>query len=449
MSDKAQPEYKASYNFTFSFFYLVQGLYNGLQAVVLPIYLITVVDWIDLAFILIILSVGVLPWSVKFLIGLVNDKYGSEKFGRRKPWIFIFGVFGGIWFIITGLFLPTQLNQETNTLIMLVGFLALMWNIGWAVADTALDGLILDVTPKDKLGKVQGYTWSMNLVGSSAGGILMGALGLMFDIVPLFFILEGFLMFIACILPFTISESKISENVKVWADFKQILSKRLNWKVFIFSILDNIPYAVVTLAYGLLIIVYWPDKLVDVEITSISLVSESLDLFIIFAVFGAIGGIGVIAGCIFTGRISDKNRRYGMYLAHLIYVPAVIICFLFRDPITGIIFTIILGAGEGALTTAGQAVRGDMARRYPDLNSTYYALVISCLNLGHMAGYALAGAFLLFLSGAFTEFWVIFLIIMLIMAGFQMASFLIFLSIDSKEYEFTTGLKETNSPIIG
>ena len=118
-NETEKPDFKKSYSYIFSFFYLVQGLYNGLQAIVLPIYLIIVIESLDLAFILIILSIGVIPWSVKFIIGMINDKF-STKYGRRRPWIFIFGIWGGIWFIISGLLLPQQLGLETADLLMFV-----------------------------------------------------------------------------------------------------------------------------------------------------------------------------------------------------------------------------------------------------------------------------------------------------------------------------------------
>ena len=441
---REKPEFKKAYMYIFSYFYLIQGLYNGLQMIVLPVYLISVVENIDLAFILLIIAVATIPWALKFLIGMINDKYGSKKFGRRKPFIFIFGIWGGIWFIIAGIYLPLQLGMETTALLTLVGFLALMWNIGWAIADTALDGLIIDVTPKEKLGKIQGATWSMNLFGSTAIGIGMAALIFIFDLFAFFFILEGFLFISAVIFPFYVKESEIPEEVHVWKDFRNILGKKKNLKLFISSLLENIPTAVVTLAYGLLVIAYWPDTLVKIEVTSISLATQSVDLLIIFAILGAIGGIGIIAGCIITGRIADKNRRKSIYFAYIIYVPSLIVSFLFCGAffagilaiILSIIMTILLGIGDGALNTSLQSVRADFAKQYPDLNSTYYALVISCLNAGQTFGYAIAGGLLIILSEIFTEFWLIFLIIMLVMAGIKILSFIIFISIDKKEYEF-------------
>jgi len=449
MSEKEASDFTKSYPAIFSFFYLVQGLYNGLQTIVLPIYLITVIDGVDLAYILIILSAATLPWALKFLIGMINDKYGFKKIGRRKPWIFVFGIWGGIWFIITGALLPTQLGLETISLLNLVGVLAIMWNIGWAVADTALDGLILDVTPKEKLGKVQGLTWSMNLFGSSALGILMGALIFMYDLFTFFFILEGILFFVAAVLPFLIKESEVPEDVHVWRDFINIIKKGRNLKLFISSLLDHIPYAVVTIAFALFVIIYWPVKLVDIDVTSISLAAESIDLLIIFTIFGAISGVGVIGGSILTGVISDKNRRKGIYFAHVIYIPTIILCvFLSGVFFAGIIaillsilMAILIGIGEGGLSTSFQAVRGDFAKLYPETDSTYYALVISCLNGGHSLGYIIAGGLLLLLSGVFTEFWVIFFIVMIIMTVIQLSALGIFLTLDPSDYEFKKHLK--------
>ncbi len=45
----------------------------------------------DLAVILGIFSITFIPWALKFLIGLFYDKFGTEKYGRKKLWILIFG----------------------------------------------------------------------------------------------------------------------------------------------------------------------------------------------------------------------------------------------------------------------------------------------------------------------------------------------------------------------
>ena len=440
MSEKQSLEFKKSYGYIFSFFYLIQGLYNGIQWIVLPIYLISVLRNIDFALILGIFSITIVPWTLKIFIGIINDKFGTKRFGRRKPWIFVFCIWAGISFIVGGIGLTLISPKSIINFILIC---ALMWNIGIAISDTALDGLILDVTPKDNLGKIQGYTWSMNTLMYMGGGIVLGAIFIFFNTVWLLFILEGFLLFLAGFFPFYIKESALPGRINAFKNLKLILKKITNWKVFIFSFIDSIPYAIVSLIYGLLVIIYMPNSPISAKVTSLSLASESLDLFIIYSILGALGGIGVIIGCIITGKIADKKRRSAVYFAQVMYIPFLCISVLFRGPIFfGIIMMVILGIGQGAITTSYQSIRGDLAKQYPEIDSTYYALIISFLNSGQMIGFALSAFLLIIFSYFYTDFYLIYFWIIIIMAGFQTLSFIIFMTINPKEYEFKQHLSK-------
>lgn len=320
-----------------------------------------------------------------------------------------------------------------------------MWNIGIAIADTSLDGLILDVTPKEKLGKVQGYTWAMNLFGNAGGGIILGGLFLAFDAIPLLFVFEGFLLIISCIFPFYVKERPIPENIQVWSNMKEIVSKGKNWKAFSFSFLDSIPYGVVTIAYTILILLYAPKNPISGPVTSLSLEGVALEAFLVYVLLGAINGGGVILGSIVTGRIADKNRRLAVNIANITYIPFLIICFLFRGPyIFGGIMIFLIGASQGALTASYQSIRGDLSKQYPELNSTYFAIVISCLNLGQSVGMAITSVLITAFSAIYDEYYLMFFWIMLIMAGIQFLSFLIFKTINRKEYEHKHILKKYN-----
>ena len=440
MSEKQSLEFKKSYGYIFSFFYLIQGLYNGIQWIVLPIYLISVLRNIDFALILGIFSITIVPWTLKIFIGIINDKFGTKRFGRRKPWIFVFCIWAGISFIVGGIGLTLISPKSIINFILIC---ALMWNIGIAISDTALDGLILDVTPKENLGKIQGYTWSMNTLMYMGGGIVLGAIFIFLNAVWLLFILEGFLLFLAGFFPFYIKESALPGRINAFKNLKLILKKITNWKVFIFSFIDSIPYAIVSLIYGLLVIIYMPNSPISAKVTSLSLASESLDLFIIYSILGALGGIGVIIGCIITGKIADKKRRSAVYFAQVMYIPFLCISVLFRGPIFfGIIMMVILGIGQGAITTSYQSIRGDLAKQYPEIDSTYYALIISFLNSGQMIGFALSAFLLIIFSYLYTDFYLIYFWIIIIMAGFQTLSFIIFMTINPKEYEFKQHLSK-------
>lgn len=425
-------KYKKYYNKIFSYFYLVQGLNDGIQGIVLPVYLISLVEDIDLAFILLVLSITAIPWSFKFFIGLMNDKYGSEKYGRRRPWIITLGIWAGIWWIILGSAIPS--GMEAIFFALLCVF---MINLGLAVADTSLDGLILDVTPSDKLGKIQGATWSMYLVGSMSGGILLGVLFSIYNIIPFLFILEGIFMISCVILPYLIKESPPKE-VQVWKGLKEIVVKGKNWKIFISTFLESIPKNIVPLLLGLLIISSLPNSPIETKNISISLVSSSFELIFLFGIFSAIAGVGVIFGCGLGGKISDKNRRLSVYIGHVILIPLLLFCVLAQiNLVIAIIIMIILGLGQGMVRTSYQVVRSDLAQKYPKLTSTYYAIIISFLNLGITAGYLISSILLNLFSSVFniSEYYLTFFLIMIVMTCIQTASLVIFMTIDRDEYE--------------
>jgi MFS family permease len=207
--------------------------------------------------------------------------------------------------------------------------------------------------------------------------------------------------------------------------------------------MDNIPYGVMTIAYGLLVLIYMPNSPITAQVTSISLLGNSLELFGYFSILGAINGVGIIIGSVIGGRLSDKRRRLSVYVGNLMYIPFFLIStFFIGNLLLGLIMMVILGTGQGTVKAAYQSIRGDLAKQYPDLKSTYYALLISFLNGGSMVGLVLTAMLLPIFSGIFTEFYLIYLFIMLILAGFQTLSFLIFMTIPKEDYEFKKYLEE-------
>ncbi|MCP4764166.1 MAG: hypothetical protein GY870_20505, partial [archaeon] len=93
--------YDPKYNIIFSFFYLIQGIVQGFP-MILPSYIMHVTGDLNFNAAATLAAAGTLPWATKFLIGVLNDKWGSKKYGRRFPFIFFFGIWGGIWFILGG-----------------------------------------------------------------------------------------------------------------------------------------------------------------------------------------------------------------------------------------------------------------------------------------------------------------------------------------------------------
>ena len=271
----------------FSSFYLVQGLHNGIWGITLAFYLIVNIRRFDEALLFMVTALTVLPWSLKFFIGMINDKYQiSEKFGRRFPFICIFGTFAGIWWIVMSFYLPL----DVSLVYIFLMFYGILINIGLAIADTAIDGLILDVTPKDLLGHVQGWTFGMLIFGQMAGGYLLGISFIILSLpIPWLFMMEGILMIIVCFTPYFIEEELISgQEVYVWKNVRDILRKKVNWKVFAFSTIDRIDGIIIGTFYGLL--VWMSLGFIKLEGTTVTylLSDEGLELYLVSLFFSVL-----------------------------------------------------------------------------------------------------------------------------------------------------------------
>ncbi len=435
--------YKKSYSLIFMIFYLVQGLHNGIWGTVLGFYLIVNIRQFDEALLFLVTALTILPWSLKFFIGMINDKYQiSEKFGRRFPFICIFGTFGGIWWIIMGFYLPLEISL-IYIFLMVYGLLI---NIGLAIADTAIDGLILDVTPKDKLGHVQGWTFGMLLFGYMAGGYILGIGFLLLSLpIPWLFIMEGILMIIVCFTPYYIEEELISsEKVYVWKNLKEIFRSKENWKVFTFSIIDRIDGIIIGTFYGLLI---WMSLgFIKLEGTTVTylLSDQGLELYLVSFFFSILAVIGILLGSFISGRLADKNRRHAVYFGHLVYIPWLIFSVFFIRLEWAIIGYITLSFSNTVINVANQTIRGDMSKKYPEMKATYYAITISAANFGMMIGAIIGSLIFIILALSGTDFLVIFFIIAIFCVGIQLLSFAVFMTIDPAEYEFERHLKKSD-----
>jgi MFS family permease len=439
---KTKP-YKRINSFIFSSFYLVQGLHNGIWGIVLAFYLIVNIRRFDEALLFLIIALTIIPWSLKFFIGMINDKYQiSEKFGRRFPFICIFGTFGGIWWIIMSFYLPL----EPSMIYFLLMVYGLFINIGLAVADTAIDGLILDVTPKDMLGRVQGWTFGMLIFGQMAGGYILGIGFIILSLpIPLLFMLEGILMIIICFASYFVEEELISsEKVYVWKNVKKIFYKKENWKVFAFSTIDRIDGIIIGTFYGLL--VWMSLGFIKLEGTTVTylLSDEGLELYFVSFFFSLLAVIGILLASFTTGRLADKNRRLAVYFGHLVYIPWLFISVFLIGLFGGIVGYITLAFSNTVITIANQTIRGDMSKNYPEMKATYYAITISATNFGMMIGALIGGLIFITLALYGADFQLIYFIVAIFCVGVQLLSFWVFMTIDPTEYEFEHHLKKSN-----
>lgn len=446
-------EFKKSYTKIFLFFYFVQGMVVGVPLLILAPYIAQVLGGeFDFTRLLIIQTIATLPWIIKLIVGILSDKYGSKRFGRRFPYILGFGIFGGIGLCIMGLNLPSDDSIYTYLAIYL--FIIM---IGIAFADTALDGLILDVTPKERLGKVQGFTWACRLIGMIIGGAILGMIFMILNMIPILFIIIGILMIIACFLPYFIEELPVEKVKKMGHEILSIFTRRKNYKVMLFVLTGAITGR---LMLGFLIfLILISMGILDVNDTILSITSGSaVDLLGWYSVFFFIGGGGTIIGSIIAGKFADNNRKKSITIAYLVYIPFVLVTLIPFVLMSDYLITMILGficigafgLIEAARSVAGSTIRGDLVKKeYPNLKGTYYALLVSCVNGGLALG-SLFGAILIILfSLYFTSFYILYLIIAIFCAGFLTIAYLLFRLIDPQDYELKHVLGEEHEVYFG
>ena len=439
---ETESSYQSHYKYIFAFFYLIEGFVQGIPFLVFPAYLTKLLgNQFDISLWLIILALSYIPWSIKIIVGFANDKWGSRKYGRRFPWIASFGIYCGIWWIIMAIYLPVN-----ESIYLTLGIYYFMIALGMAFADTALDGLILDTVPKEKLGKIQGYTWTCLLLGMGAGGMLLGLIFLALDIIPILFVLTGVLVIIACLLTRLIKEPPLKkvELKDMGQNIKSLITKKKNWKVYGNSFIGAMAGVLIGNFFGFLILINI--GIIDVDQTILSIKSGNpVELLGWASLFNVVTGIGIVIGSITAGKLADKGRRKTLTRIYCIYIPLCIISvipflilgeFLFAL-IYGLIVLLIFGVVQGALVITTQTINGDIAKNeYPDLKSSFYALLISWWN-GGQAFSLLLGAFIfIYFANYTTDFFILYFLISLFGAFALFMSYLCFRAIDPSDYEF-------------
>jgi len=439
-------EYKNYYTKIFLFFYFIQGMVVGVPTLILAPYIAQVLGGeFDLARYLIVGTIATLPWIIKLIVGVLSDKYGSKKYGRRFPYIVGFGTFGGIGFCIMGSFLPS--DESIYTYLAIYLFIIM---VGIAFADTAVDGLILDITPKENLGNIQGLTWALRLIGMIVGGAILGMIFMILNMIPILFIIIGILMILACILPYYVEELPVEKVKKIGHDVLSIFTRRKNYKVMLFVLTGAITQRLILNFLIFLILISM--GILDVDETVVSITSGSaVDFLGWYSVFFFVNGGGTIIGSIIAGKFADRNRKKAISIAYVVYIPFVLLTlipFLLTSDylaamILGFIFIGLFGMIESARSVAGSTIRGDIVRKeYPNLKGTYYSILVSCVNAGFALGSLLGAILIILFALYFTSFYILYLIIAIVCALFLTTAYLLFRLIDPADYELQKNISE-------
>lgn len=141
--------------------YLAQGFPQGIFFYAIPTWLAA--NGKSTEVVAIAAAAASLPWSFKFIAGLVMDRYTWLAMGRRRPWLV-----GSQAAIIVSLIVISLISPSPDATIMVIGFI-LMLSVLTAIQDVALDALVVDLTPESEMGRMNGFMFGGKVFGIAAG----------------------------------------------------------------------------------------------------------------------------------------------------------------------------------------------------------------------------------------------------------------------------------------
>jgi len=148
--------------------YIAQGIPWGFFTVTFVTYLASEgFSAADLAF---LLTVGTLPWSLKFLWGPVIDRYQYRPMGRRRPWILI-AQSGMTMMLIVMIFI---VSPDVEIYVLAIFFC--VYNVFTSLQDVSTDALAVDVLKEHEIEKVNSYMFTSYMVGAMIGGAGLGTI---------------------------------------------------------------------------------------------------------------------------------------------------------------------------------------------------------------------------------------------------------------------------------
>ena len=101
------------------------------------------------------------PWSFKFTVAPLMDRYTYLPMGRKRPWVLL-GQLVLIVSCINMAYVPNPLNNLNQ--FMMAGFIVSFFG---AFQDVATDGMAVDISPNDQQARANGLMWASKMVAIS------------------------------------------------------------------------------------------------------------------------------------------------------------------------------------------------------------------------------------------------------------------------------------------
>ena len=148
--------------------YIAQGIPFGFMTVTFVTFLAA--EGFSAKELALLLTLGTLPWSLKFIWGPMIDRYQYRPMGRRRPWILV--AQSGMILVLTCMVLFIDPEKD----IKLIAYAFLFYNIFVSIQDVSTDALAVDVLKPHEIEKVNSYMFTSKTLGGLIGGAGLGTI---------------------------------------------------------------------------------------------------------------------------------------------------------------------------------------------------------------------------------------------------------------------------------
>ena len=371
----------------FSVYYFGQGVPIGLFTVALPPFLIA--RGADASEVAALIAITGLPWAFKLIVGPVMDRFSFLPMGRRRPWV----MFAQLGLTISVLSLATISDPVAELWwLIMTGFVI---NSFSATQDVAVDGMAIDVLPKNERGRANAFMAFGQVAGFSAFGALNGYLLQRFGLAVTAIVSSAT---IALILVFvTLTRERTGERMLPWTPGKA--SVRIHEPAQSFLAIFKDLGRVVFLPMSLL--------LVGVEFVSRAAAGISVSVLPVIAVqdlgyssvqyaywFGLTGGISAVVG-LFIGPVIDRVGATKILMGALIASAVTVITFGLATAWWSVDAWVVGMLALGQILSQAlfvSIIATFMGICWSKVAATQFAIYMSLANLGRSTG---AGLFAL------------------------------------------------------
>lgn len=154
--------------FTILLLYAGQGIPLGLFDFAIPAWMaVNGASAQDIGFV--VAMVGI-PWSFKFIAGMVIDRYTLLSMGRRRIWII------GAQAVMMAFLIVFAIVDPAPRDVLLLGIAALAVNTAVVFQDVAVDGLTVDILQEDERSIGGGLAAGGQILGMAASASFTGAM---------------------------------------------------------------------------------------------------------------------------------------------------------------------------------------------------------------------------------------------------------------------------------